>query len=143
MQIQRIQSLLLLIAVICMATFIFVPFGSWTEALADGSTAVVSLKAYDFIGMLIPAGVAVILLAVDIFMYKNFSQQKTVLLIAIMMILVTIGLVIYINCDHATQGTLHWGGSGLMALGALIASISAFCAIRSDERLLRSYNRLR
>ena len=143
MQIQRIQSLLLLIAAVCMAVFTCLPFGYWTQPLEDGSRVIAPITAYDFIGLLIPAVTGTILLLIDIFLFKNFKLQKTVLIISMMMTLVCIGIVIYINCDHATIGTLHWAGSGLLLIATLVASIAAFSRIRADERLLNSYNSLR
>lgn len=145
MQIQRIQSIYLLLAAILTGVFLFVPFGSltMTEVTENAVAEIfVALKPFQFIGLAVPAAVAAIMLFIDIFLYNNFRLQKTVLLISMMMLVVSMGLVIYINCGQATQGTLHWGGGGLLLVAALIGSIAAWVAIHHDERLLRSADRL-
>lgn len=143
MQIQRIQTIYLLLAAIVLAVFCFIPFGSLTLPFDNGTEqAFVELTPLTFLPVLVPAGVGVILLVIDIFLYNNFARQKTVLIFAMMMILVSMGLVIYICCDHATKGTLHWGGGGLLLVAALIGAVAAMVRIRHDERLLRSSNRL-
>lgn len=142
MQIQRIQSVFLLLAFALMVVFIFVPFGFLT--LTEGATQVlVDLKAVSMVGVLLPAGIGAVLYLLDIFLFNNLKLQKTVLIFAIMMTVVTAGIVCYVNFDHATQGTLHWGGGGLLLVAVLIAAFMANGAIRRDEKLLRSYDRLR
>ncbi len=145
MQIQRIQTLYLLLSAIVMIVFCFLPFGSLQLNVDEGDmmqTAYYELTPLTFIPVLIPAATGALLLLIDMFLYNNFARQKTVLIFAMMMILVTIGLVIYICCDHATQGTLHWGLSGLLLVVSLVLAVSAMTRIRHDEHLLRSSNRL-
>ncbi len=142
MQIQRIQSLLLLLAGVLTAVFIFVPFGSLILD-KDGMQFIVELTAANIYAVLCPAGIAAVLLLLDIFLYKNLRLQKQVLIIGIMMLIVSIGIVIYVNFDHATQGTIHWGGGGLLLVAALIGAVAALRCINHDQRLLASYDRLR
>lgn len=143
MQIQRIQSLLLLIACVLSVIFIFVPFGILTIPLDGGQEAIVELKALNMYGLLCPVGIAAVLLLLDIFLYKNLRLQRQVLIFGIMMLVVSIGIVIYVNFDHATLGNLHWAGGGLLLVAALIGAIAAMRGIINDQRLLASYNRLR
>lgn len=143
MQIQRIQSIYLLLAAIVTGIFIFIPFGTLTLDVDDSTLkAVAELKPFDFIGLLLPAGLSALLLLVDIFLFNNLKLQKTVLTFATLLNLVSIIVVIYILTDSASQGTIAWGGGGLLLVAALIGAIAAMNRIKHDERLLRSSSRL-
>ncbi|MCM1110568.1 MAG: DUF4293 domain-containing protein [Clostridium sp.] len=149
MVIQRIQSLLLLIAAALTVAFLFVAYG-YTSILEDGVEVLTPLYAREFLPLLIPACIATLLLLVDIFLFKNMDLQKNVARIAIVAILATIGVTVYILAsgfhdvtDGAVVESTVWGGGGLLLVGSLVATIAAISRISTDQRLLRSIDRLR
>lgn len=84
-----------------------------------------------------------LLLFVDIFLYKNLSLQKSLALIAILLILaVNITCwILYLNF-YGTD-TFDWQPSIFMQYGAFIFAILAWHRIRKDQQLLASADRLR
>lgn len=139
MQIQRIQTLWLLAALGCMVAFIVMPFGS----LALPGEVVAPLKPFDFIGLLIPAGLAALMQLVAIFSYRTPSNQRSETMLGILMSLVAVGVTVYILCDRATMGTIRWGWPSVFALASLVFNVLALLGINHDIKLLRSYDRLR
>lgn len=139
MQIQRIQTLWLLFALGCMVAFIVLPFGH----IELPGVGVGDLRSYDFLGLIIPAGLAALLQLIGIFSYKSIGNQRSIVVLALMMVLVSIGITVYILCDRATQGIIEWGWPTAFLAGALVFNALALVGINHDIRLLRSYDRLR
>ena len=150
MQIQRVQSLYLLLATVLLVVFLFIPFG-YSVMMVDGEERIVEdWCGYQMLGMAIPAAIAAVLALVDIFLFKNFPLQKLVAKLDILLILVTVGITIYTlvsGFNDVTPGdeivNTKWGGGGLLLLAALIAVGMALSRITSDEKLLKSMDRLR
>ena len=116
MVIQRLQTLLLVIAIVLGVVFYFVPFGY--ESLVDGATmqSVVSpLKAIDFIGLIVPVSVALLLMVVAIFMFKKPAPQKLFVVLSALATAAAAGVVIYIlsagavDTDSAVSTRTIWG----------------------------------
>lgn len=151
MVIQRIQTLFLLLAAILMAVFMFMPFGytQISDPASAESLTTASLKAIEFAGLWIPGGLSVILLLIDIFLFKNLNLQKRVIVLCSLLTLTCIGIVIYIltagmhDTDPQLSASTVWGGGGLMAVAALLAMILAYRNISADQKLLRSYDHFR
>lgn len=139
MQIQRIQTLFLLIAAILVGVFCCVPFASIDTA----EVANRAVYAKDAPVLLVcNIAVAAILLIV-IFMYRNLRQQMRVTLLSIVLLcasIVTSGFIIYVGFDNAAP--VLFGGVLLLVL-ALVFAIAAYRAMRHDHNLLRSADRLR
>lgn len=142
MVIQRIQNLCLLLALIVMILFLFVPFG-YLEA--DGSLT--ALKAAQMPGLLIASIATMILLVVSIMMFRMLTPQRR--MVALSMIATCaeiVTVVLLLVSDVATElenARTVWGGGGLMLVAALIAEAVAYRAIGRDRKLLSSYDRLR
>ena len=148
MFIQRLQTLLLVIAIVLGVVFYFVPFGY--ESLVDGATmqSVVSpLKAIDFIGLIVPVSVALLLMVVAIFMFKKPAPQKLFVVLSALATAAAAGVVIYIlsagavDTDSAVSTRTIWGGGGLILIAMIVAQIYAYRGIVADQKLLRSYDR--
>lgn len=148
MVIQRLQTLLLVIAIVLGVVFYFVPFGY--ESLVDGATmqSVVSpLKAIDFIGLIVPVSVALLLMVVAIFMFKKPAPQKLFVVLSALATVASAGVVIYIlsagavDTDSAVTARTIWGGGGLILIAMIVAQIYAYRGIVADQKLLRSYER--
>lgn len=86
MQIQRIQTVYIFLALVAMMIFVIVPYG---EVDYLSGQPVVTEKLYTMYeyGLLIPAAAAVILLIVDIFLFRNLPLQRTVLTISLLLTL--------------------------------------------------------
>lgn len=140
MQIQRIQTLMLLIAAIMAAVFCFVPFAS--QPLAEGGPAT-SIFAKDAPALLVLNIVIAVLLFILIFMYKNLRMQIRMTILSILLIcasIVTCGFYVFVGFEGASL-TL-FGGVALLVL-ALLFAILALRGMRHDRRLLSSMDRLR
>ena len=138
MQIQRIQTLWLLAALGCMVAFIVLPFGYLSI-----DNAVAALRSYDFLGLIIPAGLAALFLLVSIFSFKAPATQRSIVLLSLMMTLVSVGITVYLLCDRATQGVIEWAWPTAFLAAAFVAELLAVAGINHDIKLLRSYDRLR
>lgn len=152
MVIQRIQSLLLLLAAIAVALFIFIPYGYWDAAVAGKAPQFGPLVAKAQPALLIPSIIAIILIVVSIFLYKKMPLQKSLVALSGLVVTATACVVVYMLtrsyvdvtavADDVTIKPL-WGLSGALLIAALVALVAAHRCISSDQRLLRSYDRLR
>lgn len=144
MQIQRIQTVYIFLAVVAMMIFVIVPYGE-VEYLA--SQPAVSEKLYTMYeyGLLIPAAATVILLIVDIFLFRNLPLQRTVLTISLLLTLCCIAVVCFILFKQAGAESMdaHFSVWDILLPLAVIFEIMALGGIAKDIRLLNSYNRLR
>lgn len=142
MQIQRIQTLWLILALGCMVVFIVLPFG--TLVVPDnGAEATGALHSWDFIGLIIPVGLAALFHFIAIFSYKTPALQRSVAILGLMMVLVSIGITVYVLCAGDTFGTTRWTYVPAFLAGALVFNILALVGINHDIKLLKSYDRLR
>lgn len=148
--IQRIQTLLLLLAIGFIVTSFFVPFGYAPVVDELSHKGVLEpLNVSDFSGLVVPAVVSVVLIFIAIFLYKNYKLQKLFTILGAISIVVTLGVEIYavINPYIGTNPTITvatvWGVGGLFPVGALIADIVAYHYISKDQKLIRSYDRIR
>lgn len=148
--IQRIQTLFLLNAIGFAIAFLFVPFGYMPVIdEVSGASVLQSMKAVDCIGAVIPTVIAVILMLVSIFSFKNYSLQKLMAVLSAVAVFVAIAAVVYVIvspyvcCDSDMSIATEWGGGVLLAVASLLADFSAYHYICKDERLIKSYDRIR
>jgi hypothetical protein len=148
--IQRIQTIFLILGIGLAIAFWFIPFGY--APILDTVThqsALQAMKGIDFIGLIIPNAVSILLMLITIFTYKNYKIQKLFGILAGLSIVVTIGVVCYavispyVGSDPDVTIATVWGGGGLFLVAALIADIAAYNYICKDQRLIRSYDRIR
>lgn len=147
---QRIQTLFLIIAIGLTVAFFFIPFGF--APVIDSTThqsLLQPLKCTEFIGLIIPSVISILLMAVTIFLYRNYSLQKLFALLSALSLLATIGVVIYavvspyVDSNPDVTIATVWGGGGLFLVAALISVYAAYHYICKDQRLIRSYDRIR
>ncbi len=133
MVIQRWQSLYLLIASIMMGFYCFLPMAN----TAEGVIYAYNIKPYLVVNVLIA-----LLLFISIFMYKNLARQKTVVKVNLLLLIISAvsgGLIVY----NQNGATIDWTGAVLLISASLIITLAAFTRILADEKLLKSYDRIR
>jgi len=143
MVIQRWQTVWLLLAAVLVSVFCFLPM-----ALLSGQTqdvdSVTLLRPTDVPVVMIVNIVVALMLFIAIFLYRNTRRQKTVTLVSILLLvvsMVTEALVIY--GWNSAAGRMEWLGSIFLLIGALVFAVLAYRGISRDEKLLRSADRLR
>lgn len=139
MQIQRIQTLLLLLAAIAVVVFCCTPFAN--HVAPDGTMTKVFMKDTP---VLLTANLCIaVLLFINIFMYKNLRRQMTLTIMSALLLAgsaVACGFVVTVGEPHYH---LIWFGGIVLLIVALVLAVWAWRCMRSDHRKLRSYDRLR
>ena len=140
MVIQRWQTVFLLLASILIIVFCFIPVGYLTDTAGD--TIAVYPCNYTLYFTLNIVAAAILLFA--IFQFRNTRRQRAITLIAMFLIEVSLAIGIYfifISIPDSPKG--DFGAGGLLLPAALIAAFIAYRRILADEKLLKSYDRLR
>lgn len=145
--IQRIQSIFLLLASASAFALFAVPFASSSEPVSAGIYADGVYNLYDSIGLLVVFSVAGALALISIFMFKNRKNQMMVGRLAIMtnVIGILLVMVLYFNQPAELQSVndqKNYPGL-LLPVAFLVFGILALRAIKKDENLVRSSDRLR
>ena len=149
--INRRQTLFLVLALALMVAFFFVPFGYNVDTIKSEEMFIEQpLTALNQgIALIAPVALALVCIVAAIFLYKSLSSQKALIVVAALFVGATVGIVVYYltagysdtNPDIAIRTV--WGGGGLLLVATLIALIAAWKDITHDQKILRSYERLR
>lgn len=135
MVIQRIQTLLLLLAVAAMAvTLVCIPV-----PLAEGG----AVKACSNLTLLVLGCVAGALQLIDIFLFKDLKKQMLVANVAAVLVLAFIALGSVLTVNNAEFARTAWVWPGIVALASFILTLWAKARMNADLKLLRSADRLR
>lgn len=149
MVIQRIQSVYLLIAVILMVVFAFVP--ALTFELADKTVLYGALETgragnLHINPLLITLIILISLLAfIDIFLYKNLQRQMTVCFVDIIIglaMLVAIGIQAFV-VGNREGWAVSWQWYVLLPVLSIIFLMMAHKAMSRDKKKLLDADRLR
>lgn len=138
MVIQRWQSVYLLLAIFAMILVFIRPFGIVVEG--ENIIEVISL---DYPVLLVINILIVILLLLDIFLFKNLRLQRRVAAIIILFIVtsaVTSGIIL---TGNESLWHVVWTGAPVGIITSLICTILASSRMKADENLLKSYDRIR
>lgn len=139
MQIQRIQSLFLLIAAIFTGAFCFLPYA--TVSVSD--RAVTQILVSETPVLFILNAAITILLVINIFQYRNIRFQIKMCAIDLFLILGSIiTTLLYVYVGQADLIPAFNGGVILLTF-AFAFTIAARRAMKRDLRLLQSADRLR
>lgn len=149
--IQRIQTLYLIIAIGVMVAFLFVPFGNCIiMTIPSSMDSELSMTVINQgVGTIAPVCLTIGCILYAIFKYKDLTVQKGFIIFSMLLVLVNLGVVIYIlvseNGASYYSGTMYtmWGLGCLLPVAALIALIAAYRGVVADQKLLRSYDRMR
>ena len=155
MVIQRWQSVLLFIAAALMACFTFIPFGivvtpDYTFNLSglgfyeqgvptDGEAPMVIHTWYFFMLSI----TTIVLLLLDIFLYKNIKIQQKICMVAILFIVAEGCVGGLLGFTAIEGGHIWWKTSILCPFIALFSAIFAYYRMAQDYSLLRASERLR
>lgn len=140
MQIQRIQSLLLLVAAILVGLFCITPFA---EVMGPEGGMPLDIYPREIPSLLILNALIAVLLFLIIFMFKNLKLQKRMTVLSILLLcvsVVTSGFIMYAKMDNTSP--ILYGGVSLLLL-AVVFAVLALKFINRDHQLLHSYDRLR
>jgi uncharacterized membrane protein YwaF len=140
--IQRIQSVWLALAAICGFAMAKVPLFSAT--LTDLSKRNI-LASESLLAFALIIGIAA-MSVVAIFLFKNRPTQYKLAISGALLSFVVIGLQVYYieafkKANPIQQGTYLWGG--LLPIAMVILLFMAASAIKKDEKLIKSLDRLR
>lgn len=157
MVIQRWQTVLLFIAAALMACFTFIPFGivSTTDVTynltglgfypqgvpTDADPPVVIHTWYLFMICI----TTIVLLLIDIFLYKNIRFQQKVCMVSILFIIAagSVGGLLGFVSFRQEGFELWWKTTALCPFIALFTAILAYYRMAQDYSLLRAADRLR
>ncbi|MDE5688020.1 MAG: DUF4293 domain-containing protein [Paramuribaculum sp.] len=149
--IQRIQTLYLIIAIGLMVAFFFVPFGYNIDTIAaEGALIEQPLTGLNQgLSLIIPVSLSLLTMVIAVFSFKSLSGQKALIVLSALLIGACAGVVIYYltagykDTDPEVAIRTVWGGGGLLLVAALLSLYGAYRGVSADQRLLRSYDRMR
>jgi len=149
MVLQRIQSVYLLIAVILMAVFAFLPalsFQSAGQEYVVGALAMGPKGATHIEPVMLVLVVLISLIAfIDIFLYRNLQRQMNVCFIGIVIglaMLIAIGIRLFmLTGEQGVTVTPHW--YLLLPLLSIVLMMLAHKAMARDRKTLLDADRLR
>ena len=153
MVIQRWQSVLLLAAAVMMGIFTFCSLGQiQTEMNTFNFTALgISQEgkgapeyiSYSTVSLFIISLTSMILLLIDIFLYKKLPLQKKICLVSVLFIVASAAEAAYIGYSTVPGGEIGWSSVICAPVIALIATIMAYQRMQKDHNMLKSVDRLR
>ncbi len=155
--IQRKQTVFLLLAVAALAAMFFFPLAQFigagdslnfqlikTESLVPDHTP--NLSPYFNLGLLALVVFTMILSLIVVFLFKNRKMQMNLVKVCILFVLLAIGLFFfyYVPALEALSGGMaEYEIASYFPLIAFLFYMLAFRGIQSDEKLIRSADRLR
>jgi peptidoglycan/LPS O-acetylase OafA/YrhL len=143
--IQRIQTIYLLLAAVAAFLLFILPFAQTNTATAMGIFQDNFYTIFDniaLLGLFVGAGVMAL---IAIFLFKNRPLQLRIGLLSLFLTIAGTGVAIFLFFQNQTENaTAVKEGFGLgMPVFSSIFTLLAQRAIRKDERLVRSADRLR
>lgn len=156
MVIQRWQSVLLLLVAALMATFSFISLGQiqlpeyslnfttlgfCIEGISTNG-APSGFVAHTWIFFILSILSAIIPL-IAIFLFKNLKLQKKLCLFEVLFIMAVATVGAMYGYNTIDGGEISWSSMIIAPLLALIADVMAYNRINSDQKLLRSVDRIR
>lgn len=134
--IQRIQHVFLILAVILNAAYLFSPL--FERAAEDPASWIMS-------GILAGVGIATLVAAVTIFMFKNRKNQMVWLRRGLIFQILGLGFSagVLFSMGGVSVNLIDEGLSILLPAVAFLFMVIALIYIRKDEQLVRSMDRLR
>jgi len=144
---QRKQSLFLAVSVILFVITYYFPFGKFADAEMQSYHLVVagnelpSVSTYYFA---VPLSIAATLTLISIFLYGNRQRQMMLVRLTFIFFAVSFALLALYTMDAQKQFSgFSFGLSFFLPFISFFLNMLALRAIRSDEKLVRSVDRIR
>lgn len=139
MQIQRLQTLLLLIAAVLVGWYCFSPLAVEAAATPKPTPHFV----HESIILLTVNVLIAVLLVIMIFMYGNPKLQRKLTFMSLILICASLVSSIFFVYNNWPGAEFYWFGGIILLIFALFFGIWAYMRIGKDIKLLGSYDRLR
>jgi hypothetical protein len=147
--IQRIQTLYLALAAVLLS-LLFLPTFSpikVMEQLASGETTTFNVTAVNNLPLLFFVVIALIFVVMAVFLFKNRKIQVLIAAIAALWSTVIQGVLIYqkmqLTQKVAATSTVSYSLGMILPFLALLLTVLAIVAIRKDDAMVKSSDRLR
>lgn len=137
MVIQRWQSVFLLVGALAMGVFTFKDIA----CIDAGDGNVTFWNSCDCMPLFVLNLLVVIMAIVNIFLYNNLAVQKNVTSVTAFLTILSLVLAVWALVSSAT--VLSWYATIAMPVVAFIFFVWARRRMSADERLLKSYDRIR
>lgn len=135
--IQRIQTIYLLVSV-----FIIGSLFIWFPLMVDENN--IEILRRDEIKIIVPIFLSIVLSFISIFSFKNRSRQMLLNRLNILSNFVLLGVFVYSSLSLSGETLVSEKGIGiLLPLISIVALLMANKAIKRDENLVKSVDRLR
>ncbi len=141
--IQRIQSVFLFLAALCVLGPVILPLATGPATESYSLFADAKLDGQDSPALLIMWGLAAVLALVAIFLFRNRKIQIWLTGLYILLVVAALGFGIYLLLSEGHPEEILPGWGLLSLLAGLVFSLLARNRIRKDEKLVRSMDRLR
>lgn len=152
--IQRIQSLFLLLAIVCLGGMILSPIATFANSVTWGTSGLSGLAEGQSPEGLLPfplQGIVIGLMALTAFILFSFKNRKRQLALGKLNFLLLLGLVVvmFLSISRIAEGleqsveNVGYGLSSYLPIVALAFQLLANRAVKRDEALVRSVDRLR
>jgi hypothetical protein len=136
--IQRIQTIYLFLVVTASISYVFMPLGN----IALNETAQVWIIKQSMPNLIVTILVAAIAF-ISIFLYNNRKNQLKVVLANILLSVGLIGLFFFELTQHIGISNYSFRFGAILPIFILLFNVLAYGSIKSDEKLVRSMDRLR
>ena len=145
MQIQRIQSVYIFLAIVMLAIFAIVPFGEVVSLEGQAVGTPDPLYVMENPGILIPTGAIILLLLVALFMFRNLRAQQGMMVFTLFLTLSLIAVVCWTLYKEAGAEGMdaHFSWWDILLPVAAFLEILAIGGIKHDAKLLKSLDRIR
>jgi hypothetical protein len=153
--IQRIQSIYLLLAAIVVGLLFFFPIADFVNdagkfylfryrglyEVIEGKEKLVTLT----IPLALLLMVNMVLPLINLFLYKKRSFQMKLCIFSIILLFSSVGLIAYYAAASFTNinANVNYKVVASMPIIALILNVMAYSAIKKDEKLIKSIDRIR
>lgn len=150
--IQRIQTVYLLVALICLSLLFVFPFSTYTLPEADAVFNTLGLSngpaTVSIFPVVMNVVIAIVLLILSIISFKNRKRQMlfnklNYLTIIILLIFIFVDFNIIEKKIEVENEAIHYGIGMFLPIIALVALGMASRAIKKDEDLIKSMDRIR
>ncbi|MCF6342457.1 MAG: DUF4293 domain-containing protein [Bacteroidales bacterium] len=156
--IQRIQSVYLLLAIVSLAAMFFFPLATFIggdkdqlvlyiyQLLSEVPDSKPDVPFYFIYPNLLLAALSLLITFISVFMFKKRMLQLKMVRLVILLILVLIGVFFFyyaVELEKASGIAAQYDFGAYLPLAAFAFLLLAYRGIMSDEKLIRSSERLR